>query len=46
MEEIQEIKNTIESILDEIDEGLVEIETIYLEPTLLEDESVDSKRQG
>ena len=37
---------TIEEILDFIDEGLIEIEAIYLTPTLLENESVDSERQG
>lgn len=38
METTQEVKDSIESILDEIDEGLVEIETINLEPTLLTEE--------
>lgn len=37
---------TIEEILDFIDEGLIEIEAICLTPTLLENESVDSERQG
>jgi hypothetical protein len=39
MERIQELKNTIESILDEIDEGLIEIETICLTQTILDDEN-------
>lgn len=39
METIQEIKDSIESILDEIDEGLVEIESINLNPTELEDDN-------
>lgn len=34
--------DTIEEILDFIDEGLIEIETICLTPTLLENEIVDS----
>ena len=39
MEEIQEIKNTIENIMDEIDEGLVQINTIYLEPSILDNDN-------
>ena len=43
METIQEIKDSIESILDEIDEGLVEIENILLTPSELEnDNTMDS----
>ncbi len=37
---------TVEEILDFIDEGLIEIETICLTPTLLENETLDSERQG
>ena len=39
MEEIQETKNTIENIIDEIDEGLIEIENICLTPTELNNEN-------
>lgn len=47
METIQEVKDSIETILDEIDEGLVEIENILLTPSELEDDdTMDSQRQG
>lgn len=36
METIQEIKDSIENILNEIDEGLIEIENILLTPSELE----------
>lgn len=39
METIQEVKDSIETILDEIDEGLVEIENILLTPSELEDDN-------
>lgn len=41
MEKIEELKNTIEIIMDEIDEGLVQIEAIYLEPSILDDDNID-----
>lgn len=34
-------KETLESILDFIDEGLIEIEVLTLAPSELEDENVD-----
>lgn len=40
METIQEVKDSIENILDEIDEGLVEIENILLTPSELEDDDI------
>ena len=47
METIQEVKDSIETILDEIDEGLVEIENILLTPSELEDDNtMDCERQG
>lgn len=39
-------QETLENILDFIDEGLIEIETICLIPSLLDNESMDSERQG
>ena len=38
MEKIEELKDTIEIIMDEIDEGLVQIDAIYLEPSILDNE--------
>lgn len=37
-------QETLESILDFIDEGLVEIEVINLTPSELEDETISCKR--
>jgi hypothetical protein len=45
MEKIEEIENTIENIIDEIDEGLIEIENICLTPTELNDED-DNNNDG
>ncbi len=45
MEEVQKLKNTIENILDEIDEGLIKIESICLTPTELNDED-DNNNDG
>lgn len=45
MGKIQEIENTIENIIDEIDEGLIEIESICLTPTELNDED-DNNNDG
>lgn len=39
MDTTQEIKDSIENILDEIDEGLVEIENILLTPSELKDDN-------
>lgn len=44
MESLAIIKEDCEKILDFIDEGLIEIETICLTPTLLDNESMDSER--
>ena len=46
MEEIQKTKDTIETIMDEIDEGLVQIESIYLTPTELENYEDDNNIDG
>lgn len=40
MDTTQEIKDSIENILDEIDEGLVEIENILLTPSELKDDNI------
>lgn len=46
MESLAILKEDCEKILDFIDEGLIEIETICLTPTLLvENESMDSEGQ-
>ena len=46
MDTTQEIKDSIENILDEIDEGLVEIENILLTSSELEDDNtMDCERQ-
>lgn len=39
-------QETLESILDFIDEGLIEIEVLTLVPSELEDETLDCERQG
>ncbi len=46
MDCLASIKEDCEKILDSIDEGLIEIETICLTPSLLDNESMDSERQG
>ena len=46
MESLASNQETLESILDFIDEGLIEIEVINLSPSLLEDEILDCERQG
>jgi hypothetical protein len=44
MDNLASDQETLESIIDSIDEGLIEIETICLTPTLLsENESMDSE---
>ena len=45
MGKIEENKNTIENIMDEIDEGLIKIESICLTPTELNDED-DNNNDG
>lgn len=40
MEKIEEIENTIENIIDEIDEGLIELESICLTPTELTENDI------
>ena len=44
MESLASNQETLESILDFIDEGLVEIEVINLSPSELEDETISCKR--
>lgn len=44
MESLASNQETLESILDFIDEGLVEIEIINLTPSELEDETISCKR--
>lgn len=46
MESLANNQETLESILDFIDEGLVEIEVLTLAPSELEDETLDCQRQG
>lgn len=46
MESLATNQETLESILDFIDEGLVEIEVLTLAPSELEDETLDCERQG
>jgi hypothetical protein len=41
MESLADNQETLESIIDFIDEGLIEIEVINLAPSELENESVD-----
>jgi hypothetical protein len=41
MESLADNQETLESIIDFIDEGLIEIEVINLAPSELEDENVD-----
>ena len=43
MESLANNQETLESILDFIDEGLVEIEVLTLAPSELEDETLDSQ---
>ena len=42
MESLANNQETLESILDFIDEGLIEIEVLTLAPSELEDETLDS----
>lgn len=46
MESLATNQETLESILDFIDECLVEIEVLTLAPSELEDETLDCERQG
>lgn len=46
MDHLASNQETLESILDFIDEGLIEIEVLTLTPSELEDETLDCERQG
>lgn len=41
MDNLSSNQETLESIIDSIDEGLIEIEVLTLAPSELEDENVD-----